>query len=156
MKLLKKPLLLPALLFTAAAWYTGISGGNWGRLGVDYWFSEMLQSIPRGPFLILLLVTLSLASCFQFLAEVAPLFDRPSGDAVDDVQLKPDVVRQNAMMTSPAPERQFERPGRQRRAAEHAVGAPRQLARKPAERLVVQRAHGGFRKNLELGGSYAR
>ncbi|MFO1094040.1 MAG: hypothetical protein U0992_12125 [Planctomycetaceae bacterium] len=44
-----------ALLFMAAAWYT--SGTEWGRLGVDYWFSGMLQGIPCGPFLILLLAS---------------------------------------------------------------------------------------------------
>lgn len=89
-------------------------------------------------------------------AEVAALLDRPCSDAVFNLEREQHVVGQDAVMATPALQRQFERAARQRGAAQHAIGAPRQPAGEPAERLVVEFPHRGFRENLELRGGDAR
>lgn len=71
-------------------------------------------------------------------------------------QLEDDVVGEQAVVAAPALERDLERGRAQRGAAQHAVAAPRQPAREPAQRLVVERLHRQPGHRLHLGGGDAR
>ena len=65
------------------------------------------------------------------------------------------VVRQQAVVAAPAPERQAQRGRRDAGARQQPVAAPGQAAAEPAGRLVVQLVHGGGAQALELRGGHA-
>jgi hypothetical protein len=83
--------------------------------------------------------------------EVALLEDGDCSDVPVDRELEQDVLGQKAVMPTPALQRDLEIGSGNGSTAEHAIGAPGQPAREPAERLVVELKHGVARQGLELG-----
>ena len=84
------------------------------------------------------------------ITEAAALGDREGHDRSRRRQPQHDVVGQDSVVPAPALERDAEGRGGDRGAAQHAVAAPREPAREPAERLVVELLHGRLADGLHL------
>ena len=74
------------------------------------------------------------------------------GDAGLLAQTQLNIASNQAVMAAPARQSQPQMRRTDAGARQHAVAAPGQAALKPAQRLIVQLAHGGVRQSLHLQG----
>ncbi|MNX59196.1 hypothetical protein D3C86_900540 [compost metagenome] len=88
--------------------------------------------------------------------ERAVLGDAQRGHAAGHLQRERDVLGQQAVVAAPAFHGHAQVGRGERGAAQHAVAAPGQAAREPAQRLVVQLLHRVARQRLELRGRHPR